>query len=588
MNWQHLLTFLWLRRRLTANHIRRHGALNFIILAIGGGMALAGSVIGFVFAIVAGVIFLPDASPVVLMYVCDGWVIAFLFFWMMGVITELQRGEMLSLEKLLHLPTTLVEVFGFNFLASLVSMTTLTFVPPMLGLCIAAVLTGGPAALVMFPLTAAFVLMVCAVTYQFRGWLATLMTNKRRQRTVMVVVTFVFVLAMQVPQLINVAVQRQIPRWRAADRSSGGGPGRNQDAGDMSQAMHHLVETVNLALPIGWPAYGAKAAFEGNAWPGLAGTLGMAGITAFCLRRSYRTTLRYFTGDLIGKAARVPAAQAPATSRATAAGAGVLEWRIPFVAEPTAAVACATFRSLARAPEVKLVLMGPLIMPIFLGAMLLPNLEIEEIPTIARALLPLGLLGVSISGLASLSQNMFANDRSGFRAYALSGVSRRRILIGKNLAFAPLIFIPSLLLLMLAQLLVPARASHFAAVLLTVPTVYLLLCLLGNFSSIVCPVGQAAGSLKPANARGLTILLQVVFVLAITAALAVVALVPFGLEWLLHFLEWIPTWVPVALIVSSAQLAAGVLLYRIIIRTQGELLQFRECRILEAVTERGE
>ncbi|HUQ71107.1 MAG TPA: hypothetical protein VM165_16390, partial [Planctomycetaceae bacterium] len=129
MNWQHLQTLLWVRWRLTVNHIRRHGALNLVILSIASGLALVASITGFFVALIAGMRFLPGASPAVLMYLCDGWVLAFLFFWTIGVITDLQRGEMLSLDKLLHLPTTLTEVFLFNFLSSLVSLTTLTFVP---------------------------------------------------------------------------------------------------------------------------------------------------------------------------------------------------------------------------------------------------------------------------------------------------------------------------------------------------------------------------------------------------------------------------------------------------------------------------
>jgi ABC-2 type transport system permease protein len=621
VNWHHLHTLLWVRWRLTVNHIRRQGALSLIILSIGSGFALFASVVGFFVALIAGRMFLPDTSPAVLMYLCDGWVLAFLLFWTIGVMADLQRGEMLSLDKLLHLPTTLAEVFLFNFLSSLVSLTTLTFVPPMLGLAIAAVLTQGPASLVMFPLQAAFVLMICAVTYQFRGWLATLMSNKRRQRTVMVAITCVFIVVLQAPQAINIAIQRQHIQSTTANQSQhlqvqeqlrnqltaheltpeeftkrltelearrqAGRDAKNQAVLDQ---INGVLDAVNLALPIGWMAYGAKAAWAGNPWPGLAGTLGMVGIAAYCLRRSYRTTLRYFTGDLNGNAPRVATARELAASPAKApvATANSIEWSLPLVSEPVAAIACATFRSLTRAPEVKLVLLGPLVMFIVFGAMLLPSLGAPETPSVARSFLPLGVLGLSIAGLAQLSQNAFAFDRSGFRAYVLSGVPRHQILIGKNLALGPLVFIPCAIILTIVQFFAPAPASHFVSALVELPVVFLLLCLLGNVSSILFPICQVAGSLKSGTVNGLAMLLQFLFLLVAVAILSVVAVVPIGLELLLQHFGWLATTVPLALLVAMGELAATVPLYGAIIRWQGDLLQSRECRILETVTEKGE
>ena len=59
----------------------------------------------------------------------------------------------------------------------------------------------------MLPLSAAFLLMVTALTYQFQGWLASLMSNPRRRRTVVVAATAVFVLIFQLPNLLQL-------RWR--------------------------------------------------------------------------------------------------------------------------------------------------------------------------------------------------------------------------------------------------------------------------------------------------------------------------------------------------------------------------------------
>ena len=49
-------------------------------------------------------------------------------------------------------------------------------------------MTKGILLLPVLPALAAFLLMVTALTYQFQGWLASLMSNPRRRRTVIVVI----------------------------------------------------------------------------------------------------------------------------------------------------------------------------------------------------------------------------------------------------------------------------------------------------------------------------------------------------------------------------------------------------------------
>ena len=50
----------------------------------------------------------------------------------------------------------------------------------------------------LVPLALGIVFMITAWTYCLRGWLAALMVNKRRRRTVIVWVTIVFVLPVPV------------------------------------------------------------------------------------------------------------------------------------------------------------------------------------------------------------------------------------------------------------------------------------------------------------------------------------------------------------------------------------------------------
>jgi len=54
--------------------------------------------------LLVGLFALPQTSPGVLLLVWDGLVVAFLFCWCIGLITDLQRSEVLSLDKFMHLP----------------------------------------------------------------------------------------------------------------------------------------------------------------------------------------------------------------------------------------------------------------------------------------------------------------------------------------------------------------------------------------------------------------------------------------------------------------------------------------------------
>ena len=97
MNWQHLQTFLWLRWRLARNAWRRAGALNAVLMMIISVGALAHGYSVICRLLHAGALSDSKATPAQLMYVGDGIIAAFQFFWGIGLITELQRSEPLAL-----------------------------------------------------------------------------------------------------------------------------------------------------------------------------------------------------------------------------------------------------------------------------------------------------------------------------------------------------------------------------------------------------------------------------------------------------------------------------------------------------------
>src|SRR5207244_12437830 len=128
---------------------------------------------------IAGTYLIPKAQPVHLMYAWDGVLVGFTFFWMIGLITELQRTEPLSLSKFLHLPVSVNGAFLINYVSSLLRLSLIIFVPIMFGFCLALIYVKGMLFILALPSLAAFLLMVTALTYQFQGWLASLMSNPR-------------------------------------------------------------------------------------------------------------------------------------------------------------------------------------------------------------------------------------------------------------------------------------------------------------------------------------------------------------------------------------------------------------------------
>ena len=118
------------------------------------------------------------------------------------------------------------------------------------------------------------------------------------------------------------------------------------------------------------------------------------------------------------------------------AGAALfLEKKIPGLSEQATVIALATFRSLLRAPEAKMMLLSPIIMVVVFGSMLLTCAA--DMSVSARPLLPFGSMAIVLLSMVALAGNQFGFDRNGFRSYVLSPVARRDILLGKNMAVAP-------------------------------------------------------------------------------------------------------------------------------------------------------
>jgi ABC-2 type transport system permease protein len=614
VNWEHLKTFLWLRWRLIANRNKRAGKASVVLqgiliafLALGGFGAFAGG-------IAAGYYGLPKAPAPIFLYVWDAVVIAFLFMWVVELITELQRSELLSLDKFLHLPVSLGGAFVINYVGSISSLGMIIFLPLMIGLSIGLVFSIGPIMLLLFPLIAAFALMVTALTHQFRGWLASLMVNQRRRRTVITIATFSFILLTQIPNIIgftsgrwgrrpgtpqSIAARRQIEKLDAdlalkkitreeydAKVRVLKGPPPNENR----QQVYEIVKTANKVVPLGWLPYGAAEGFEGRPLAAVLGMTGLALIGVASLRRSYMTTMRLYTGQFSGntpRAATVSAEPLPSSgieNRSKKYTAEFLERRFPRISEHASVITVSCFRSLLRAPEAKMLLMSPIIMLFVFGGMLYN--QDSNTPEFLRPLMVAGGYTFMMFMMVGLLGNLFGFDRSGFRVFVLSSAPRKDILLGKNLSNAPFavgfMFITAIAL----QAMRPMRTDHYIAILLQMIPMYLLFCLVGNFLSMIAPMPMAMGSLKPVKPKAMVILLQMAFAFVFPIAMAP-TLIPLGIEFLL---SWTGTWAwfPAYLLFTIVEVALVVWLYVEVLEKQGRMLERRELRILEVVTTKVE
>jgi ABC-2 type transport system permease protein len=577
MNWEQLKTVLWLRWRLTRNQWARSGGLGAAIAVLVGLGAFVLGGICFVGALLGAAFGLAQASPTVIMGIWFGVTAGFLFFWMIGLLTELQRSETIDLQRLMHLPVALGQMFIVNYLVSHFALSIIIVVPVMLGLGIGLVIARGPEMVLLIPLALSMVFMITAWTYCLRSWLAAMMTNPRRRRTVIMGITFMFILLSQGPNLYFNVIHRQ-------DHHSSQQSTTNQETRRTAEQekLNQLLAAQKFIPPL-WLPLGAQGLAEGRALPALLGTLGCLGIGALGLRRAYRSTVRFYYGETGGKApARIkPAGTATAVVAPARTGNGFLELHLPAVPEQAVALALATFRSMLRAPEVKMAWASSSLSMVIVGAMVFlrspPHLSDTTKPFVAT-----GVVAFSIFMLVQFLANQFGFDRDGFRSLILSPADRRLILLGKNLASLPVGATFGAILLTLTSVWLHLPLLVFVAALFQLAAMLLIGGLAGNLLSILVPYRIQPGSMKPTKMPGLAMLVMFLCQMLFPAAMAP-AFVPPLAELLWRLAGW-PDVVPVNLVLSVLLAALAAVAYWQTLGPLGRLLQRRETKILGVVT----
>jgi hypothetical protein len=332
-----------------------------------------------------------------------------------------------------------------------------------------------------------------------------------------------------------------------------------------------------------WLPNGACALAQGNAWPALWGSLGTFLIGGLGLRRTYRSTIRFYHGQ----SDRTPAKRKEERTQAPVRHGErrFLERNLPGVPEEAAAMALASFRSMTRAPEVKMALTTSFAMMIVFGTMLFARGS-KALPEAAKPFIATGTAVFVMFGMLQLLFNQFGFDRDGFRALVLLPTRRRLILLGKNLAFMPIALGAGSIFLIAATIFVHVPLIATLAAALQLATTFLLICIAGNFASVIAPYRIAAGSLKPTKTPLKTTVLILVFHLFFPVAVLPI-FVPPVLEILFRMLDWLPL-VPVNLLLSSVLLAVVAFLYQLSLKSLGDLLQRREKHILQVVTQEVE
>jgi hypothetical protein len=578
MNWSQLKTILWLRWRLTRNQWARGGGLGAVIAVLAGLGTIVIGVVCFAGAAVLGAVFgQTQAAPNVIMGIWLGLTAAFLAFWMIGLLAELQRSETIDLQRLMHLPVGLGQMFIVNYIASHFALSIIVAVPAMMGLAIGLVFARGLEMALLVPLALSMVFMITAWTYCLRGWLATLMANPRRRRSIIMGITFAFILLSQGPNLYFNVIHRE-------DHHSSRQSTTDRDARHTAERekFNQLLAMQKFIPPL-WVPIGAQGLAEGRVLPALLGTLGCLGLGALGLRRAYRGTVRFYYGETGGMApARIkPAKPAGAAGAPAKNGSRFLELRLPAVPEQAAVLALATFRSLLRAPEVKMALGSSFLSMGIIGAMVFlrspPHLSDATKPFIAT-----GVAAFSIFMFVQFLANQFGLDRDGFRSLILSPADRKLILLGKNLACLPIGGAFGVILLALSSVWLHLPLLVFAATLLQLAAMLLIGGLAGNLLSILAPYRIQPGSMKPTKMPGLAMLAMILSRMFFPAVMTP-AFVPPLAELLWRMAGW-PDMVPVNLILSLLLAALMVFAYWQTLSPLGRLLQRRETKILGVVT----
>lgn len=563
----------WVKLILMRNTWNRGKAL--ALVARTAMLALAVLVAGVVtLGMVAfGYSVLAGKDPFVILIIFDGIVLAYLVFWVMGMLSQLERADLLDFRTLLFLPMSLPAAYLLNFAASLLSPLTLVFFLPMLGLALGWAVASGPGALWVLPLATAFYFVLAAWAYYLRGLLAVVLENKRRRRAILVVLPMMFVLLAQAPNLITWAFFHRSPPADGAVPPELPVPEPPQERSRVSLDEERLATAavaINAAVPLGWFPLGAYGIPLGSPLLSLLSTAGLVAAGGAGLALGYRSTLRYYTGKVRSRRRRIAARSAQPAAPITAR-------RVPGAASDTAAMAWASYLSYTRHPRFRIAIIMPVVVSCLFVFVMIPDAaKSAETAQVLLPLLTLFLILFPLLTMAAFMFNLFGIDVQGFRALILLPTPRHKYLLGRNLALLPPSAGMSLVLLLAVVWLGRLGPSWLIAGMLHIAQAYILFCTAGNLFSIYFPSRLRMDAMKSGGSGNLVGALLMMFVgpvMMLPAAVAI--LVDVGLDFFLGIDS-----ATLRIAMPAVSLALSLVIYRTALVPTGNLLMQKEQDIL--------
>ena len=262
--------------------------------------------------------------------------------------------------------------------------------------------------------------MITAWTYCLRGWLAALMVNKRKRRAVVAVVTFSFIVLVQLPNIINILTHsRKRHRPNTVKSVPIDEQMERQSVSPSKRPVPDMVLLAHKVVPFLWAGNGAMSLGRGNVLPAVLGAAGAFCIGGLGLRRAYRSTIRFYQGNkVVGRSKQKPKAR-----KVHSVSKNFLERRLPGIPDEAAALALAFFHSLIRAPEVKMALATNFIMLLLFGTMFFAR-RISNLSDNFKLFVASGPVMFTFLGMSHLMFNQFGFDRGGFRRLIARQITR--------------------------------------------------------------------------------------------------------------------------------------------------------------------
>lgn len=621
---EQLFAFMQLRWRIRTNQLRRDSGIGKAIAALMAASMVLATAMFFVFGITIGITVPMMAGIENAFFIWDAFSVIFFIAWCIYVLTDISRTDAITFDRVSHLPVSLKNAFLVNYVSSMFNLPLMCFVALSVGTIVASVFTVSWRMIFMFVPWAAYMVMLTALTYQLTGWIATLMANPRRRQMIMVGVPLVIVFLCQLPSVVITRIAGQRDRQSAPVAAPldvpppavvvetetvppatvdpppalpqpelvAPNPVTPPSPTPISRAQQfgqfrNVVKSMNVYIPPLWLAASAESIQFGN-WNVVWVTF-LFSVVAYCsLKLNYRSTVRYYRGETPvrpKKAASNSVGSGASTSWFPANGVLLVERRFPWVSEDASAVMAMTLRSMSRAAEVKMFMLLPFIAPVaFLGAMTAVKIPaVDEL----KAVIAFAIAGFGLFVVSGMFGNQFGYDRSGFRAFVLSPMDRKDILLGRNIAMIVFPFLVSQAIALFIGVYFGMSFDKFVANAFLVLTFLPIYCLVMNTMSIYATIPIASGTIQPTQVALVPVAISLLLSMTLPVFLVVIAL-PLGIEWLLDRYVSATALVPWSLILSMIACSISIAIYRLVLPIQSTWLVRREKEILRVVTSKVE